>query len=73
MRKLIVAAALGALAVLVVLPAVGSAASTTLKATLSGKNEVPSKGDPDGSGTATLRIDPSKGTVCFTIKLKKIG
>ncbi len=73
MRKLIVAAALGALAVLVVLPAVGSAASTTLKATLSGSNEVPSKGDPDGSGTATLRIDPSKGTVCFTIKLKKIG
>ncbi len=34
---------------------------------------MPSKGDPDGSGTATLRIDPSKGTVCFTIKLKKIG
>ena len=73
MRKLIVVAALGALAILVVLPAVGSAASTTLKATLSGKNEVPGKGDPDGSGTATLRIDPAKGTVCYTIKLKKIG
>ena len=73
MRKLIVAAALGALAILVVLPAVGSAASTTLKATLSGKNEVPSKGDPDGSGTATLRIDPAKRTVCYTIKLRKIG
>jgi hypothetical protein len=73
MRKLIVVAVLGALAILVVLPAVGSAASTTLKATLSGKNETPSKGDPDGSGTATLRIDPAKGTVCFTIKLKKIG
>jgi hypothetical protein len=73
MRKLIVVAALGALAILVVLPSVGSAASTALKATLSGKNEVPSKGDPDGSGTATLRIDPAKGTACFTIKLKKIG
>jgi hypothetical protein len=73
MRKLIVVAALAALAILVALPAVGSAASTTLKATLSGKNEVPMKGDPDGSGTATLRIDPAKGTVCFTIKVKKIG
>jgi hypothetical protein len=73
MRKLIVVAALGALAIPVELPAVASAASTTLKATLSGKNEVPSKGDPDGSGTATLRIDPAKGTVCFTIKVKKIG
>jgi hypothetical protein len=73
MRKLIVVAALGALAILVVLPAVGSAASTTLKATLSGSSEVPTKGDPDGSGTATLRIDPAKGTVCYTIKLKKIG
>jgi CHRD domain-containing protein len=73
MRKLIVAAALGALAVLVVAPAVGSAASTPLKAKLSGAEEVPTKGDPDGSGTATLRIEPAKGTVCFTIKLKKIG
>jgi CHRD domain len=73
MRKLIVVAALGALAILVVLPAVSSAASTTLKASLSGKDETPSKGDPDGSGTATLRIDPAKGTACYTIKLRKVG
>jgi CHRD domain len=73
MRKLVFAAALGALAVLLVLPTIGSAASTTLTATLSGKNEVPMKGDPDGTGTATVRIDPAKKTVCFTIKLKKIG
>jgi hypothetical protein len=73
MRKLMLVAALGALAMLVVLPAVGSAASTTLTAKLAGKNETPDKGDPDGSGTATIKIDPAKGTVCFTIKLKKIG
>jgi hypothetical protein len=73
MRKLMLVAALGALAILVVLPAVGSAASTTLEAALSGKNETPDKGDSDGSGTATIKIDPAKGTACFTIKLKKIG
>jgi hypothetical protein len=73
MRKLVFAAALGALAVLLVLPTIGSAASTTLTAALSGKNETPSAGDPDGTGTATIRIDPAKRTVCFTIKLKKIG
>jgi hypothetical protein len=72
MRKLLFAVALGALAVLVVLPAVGNAASTKLSATLSGKEETPSKGDPNGSGTATVRIDPTKKTACFTIKLKKI-
>jgi hypothetical protein len=73
MRKLVFAAALGALAVFFVLPAIGGAASTTLTANLSGKNETPDKGDPDGSGTATIRIDPAKKTVCYTIKLKKIG
>jgi CHRD domain-containing protein len=73
MRKLMLVAALGALAMLVVLPAVGSAASTTLTAKLAGKNETPDKGDPDGTGTATIKIDPAKGTVCYTIKLKKIG
>jgi hypothetical protein len=71
MRKLMSAAVLGALAVFVLLPAVGDAASTTLTAKLSGKSEVP-KGDPNGSGTATIRIDPAKKTACFTIKLKNI-
>jgi CHRD domain-containing protein len=71
MRKLLFAAALGALVVLVVLPAVGNAASTTLTAKLSGKEEVP-KGDPNGSGTATVKIDPTKKTACFTIKLKNL-
>jgi hypothetical protein len=72
MRKLLFAAALGALAVFVVMPAIGNAASTTLTAKLSGKAETPDKGDPNGSGTATVRIDPAKRTACFTIKLKNL-
>jgi hypothetical protein len=71
MRKLMSAAALGALAVLVLLPGIGNAASTTLTAKLSGKQEVP-RGDPNGTGSATIRIDPSKGTACFTIKVKNM-
>ncbi len=40
------------------------------KARLSGANEVPGPGDPDGSGRATVRI---KGTqVCFTLKVKNV-
>jgi CHRD domain len=72
MRKLLFAAALGALAVFVVMPAIGNAASTTLTATLKGSAETPDKGDPNGSGTATVKIDPAKKTACYTIKLKKI-
>jgi hypothetical protein len=30
---------------------------------------VPNQGDPDGSGTATLRINPGTGEVCWTIEV----
>src|SRR3954451_10179573 len=41
---------------------------------LTGANEVngqgvPNQGDPDGSGTAELRINPGQGRVCWTIEL----
>jgi hypothetical protein len=48
------------------------AADTPLKATMNGKSEVP-KGDPDGTGTATLTPNSTKGQVCYTIKLTKVG
>jgi hypothetical protein len=34
---------------------------------LTGAAERPGPGDPDGSGTATLTINPGLGTVCYTI------
>ncbi|HZA40129.1 MAG TPA: CHRD domain-containing protein [Actinomycetota bacterium] len=34
---------------------------------LSGANEVPDEGDPDGSGRAKVRINDTKGTVCFRL------
>ena len=42
----------------------------SLHATLSGKVEVP-KGDPDGSGTAEVKITGT--TVCWEIKAFKVG
>jgi hypothetical protein len=42
-----------------------------LEATLTGAAEV-SPGDPDGSGTAIIRLRPNKGEVCFNIRVKDI-
>ena len=54
--------------------AAGAAAATqkggSLHATLTGKAETP-KGDPDGSGTAEVKITGTK--VCWEIKTAKVG
>jgi hypothetical protein len=34
---------------------------------LTGAAEIPGPGDPDGSGTASLTINPGLGEVCFTL------
>lgn len=38
-----------------------------LEAALSGANEVPGPGDPDGSGTIHLRLSPGQGEVCYSL------
>jgi CHRD domain len=43
-----------------------------LTATLTGAAEVPGPGDPDGSGTATFRLNPGQGKVCFVVTAAKI-
>jgi hypothetical protein len=63
------------LAVLVALVVAAGAAGAvqkdaSLHATLSGKVEVP-KGDPDGSGTAEVKITGAQ--VCWEIKTAKVG
>jgi hypothetical protein len=48
----------------------GSAAAVggnTLTATLTGAAEVPGPGDPDGTGTAEIRINPGLKSVCYTV------
>lgn len=43
-----------------------------LKATLVGTTEVPGPGDPDGAGTATIRIDAAKNQLCYTLAVDKV-
>ena len=40
---------------------------TTLRTTLLGSNEVPGPGDPDGSGTAVLRVNGDTGRICYVL------
>ena len=44
-----------------------AAAETTLTATLAGVTEGDNPGDPDGSGTASIVIDPAAGTACWDL------
>jgi CHRD domain len=40
--------------------------------TLTGAAEVPGPGDPDGSGTAMLELNPGTGQVCWEIQVSDI-
>ncbi len=46
--------------------------ATRLSATLSGAEEVPTAGDPDGTGTATVNLDVTKREVCYEVSVQKI-
>jgi hypothetical protein len=41
--------------------------------TLTGAAEVPGPGDPDGTGTAKITLNPGKGEVCFELTVDKIA
>ena len=47
-------------------------APVTLSATLTGAEEVPGPGDDDGSGTASITLNPEQGEVCFEITVSDI-
>jgi len=48
------------------------AAEKTFTVTLTGKAETP-KGDPDGKGTAKIKIEAAKGELCYTLTWHRIG
>jgi hypothetical protein len=70
MKKL----ALISIAVLAVLAVAVSAwaAERTFTVTMTGKAETP-KGDPNGRGTARIKIEASKGELCFRLTWSNIG
>ena len=52
-----------------VVPASAARGGVPFRVELTGAAEVPGPGDPDGSGTARLRINPGLGQVCWTIEV----
>ena len=71
-RRLFAALLLAALVALVLaLPASAKGKqATTLKATLTGEQEVPGPGDKDGRGHAVVKVFKAK--VCYTLEVKRI-
>ncbi|MGH3716859.1 MAG: CHRD domain-containing protein [Micromonosporaceae bacterium] len=43
-----------------------------LSATLTGAEEVPGPGDPDGSGTAVLAVNPGQNEICYTLTVTNV-
>jgi hypothetical protein len=70
MLKLLIVVLAGVLLTAVVASAGLMKSGNSLHATLTGKAETP-KGDPDGSGTAEVKINGT--SVCWEIKAVKVG
>lgn len=68
--RLGVAAVLTGVAMVVLLAPAHAAPVAT---TLSGANEVPGPGDPDGTGTFTGKIKPGRGLLCYTLTVSDIA
>ena len=54
-------------------PPPAQAATTNEKAEMTGAEEVPGPGDPDGKGTATIVVDDTANTVCFELTYTGLG
>ena len=71
-RRLLAAVVLTMLAALMLaLPASAAAPLATLEARLTGEQEVPGPGDPNGLGRAELKVFKAK--VCYTLKVERIA
>jgi len=73
-RTFVVCLAAGLLTALTVAAvAVAADGGRPLATTLTGAAEVPGPGDPDGSGTASIRLNPGQGEVCFELTVSGIA
>ena len=52
---------------------VAQAGGRPLTALLSGAAEVPGPGDPDGTGTARITVNPGLGQICFSLTVTNIA
>jgi CHRD domain len=51
----------------------GMAGGAPQSTTLSGAAEVPGPGDPDGSGSASLQLNPGQGEICYDLAVENIA
>ncbi len=65
-------AGIAALLATLLLATAALAAETTLTTTLEGGDAEVPPGDPDGSGSATVTLDPDTGQVCWEITVENI-
>lgn len=73
MRLMIVSTALAATAMVATAAAGASEdAGKRFRVALEGENEVPVAGDPDGTGTAIIRVIPRAGRLCYRISVSGI-
>ena len=72
--RMMLAAAVTALALPALALAAGQAMSPIASSKLKGSTEVPAKGDPDGTGLVVVTFSTTKGTACWKFKgVTKIG
>lgn len=73
-KRIVFALALGVLCALMLAgPVLAEQGGRTLSAVLTGAQEVPGPGDPDGSGSATVTINQGLGQVCYEIDVSGIA
>ncbi|CAN5675078.1 CHRD domain-containing protein [soil metagenome] len=78
-RRLLLGLALTALVALALAGAASAAkldgadrGGRPLSTTLTGAAEVPGPGDPNGSGTATITVNPGRGEICYELGVEGI-
>lgn len=72
MRWIIVPTAAAVAAMLATTVAAQQSPSTRWTVPLTGEEEVSPGGDPDGTGTATIRINTSSNQLCYTLRVRGI-
>ena len=51
----------------------GSNRRATLYVSMTGLQEIPGPGDPDGNGTVEIRVVPRRGSICWNLYARAIG
>lgn len=72
-RPTSIAFSLAASAALIAGSAIASDGGRKLQTSLTGAAEVPGPGDPDGSGTATVSVNPGQKRICYKLSVSNIA